>query len=377
MAGRKTRKVRYAVVGLGHIAQVAVLPAFRNSPNSEIGALVSGSPVKLRKLGRKYGVPREAQFDYGRSLTDIRLSGIDAVYVCLPNHLHAEYATRAAVAGLHVLCEKPLGVRRSEAAAMARAAEEAGVRAMTAYRLHFEPSNLEAIRQAWRQRKLGELRIFNSTFSMQVRDPGNIRLGDTAKGGGPLWDIGIYCINAARQLFRAEPIDVTALAETADHRRFKATFEAISVSMRFPDHRLASLTCSFGAADCGSYDLVGTKGRLHLEDAYEYAEPRELTTFTGGKRQSRRFAKNDQFSPELTYFSRCILRRNAPEPSFDEGMRDVAVIEAILRSVETGRTAAVERAEPRHRHAVPEQASSVPGIPKPATIQAKAPGLKD
>src|ERR1043166_7437463 len=188
------KQVRYAVVGLGHIAQVAVLPAFGNARrNSRLGALVSGDPVKLEELGAKYHV--DPRYSYERYDEMLKSGEVDAVYIATPNSLHAEYAIRAAQAGLHVLVEKPMAVTEEQCERMAEAARTAGVKLMVAYRLHFERANLEAIEVA-RSGRIGEPRIFTSTFTMQV-EPGNIRL-QHALGGGTLYDIGIYCINAAR-----------------------------------------------------------------------------------------------------------------------------------------------------------------------------------
>ena len=244
-AGRSRGKIRYAVVGLGHIAQVAVLPAFAHARrNSVLAALVSDDERKLRTLGRRYGVARLCGYD---DVDELFASGeIDAVYVALPNSMHAEYTVRAARAGLHVLCEKPMAVTTRECEQMIQATERAGVKLMIAYRLHFERANLEATRIV-RSRKLGEIRYFDSQFSMQVKR-GNIRL-DCELGGGPLYDIGIYCINAARAAFAAEPTHVWATATNSGDARFKEVPETVSAVLKFPGHRVATFTCSFGAAD--------------------------------------------------------------------------------------------------------------------------------
>src|SRR5687767_2033514 len=150
------KKVRYAVVGLGHIAQVAVLPAFRNaSKNSELVALISSDSKKLRELGRRYRVPIEASYEQYEAV--LRSGDIDAVYIALPNNMHCDYTVCAANAGVHVLCEKPLAVTESECKQMIAACKRNHVKLMTAYRLHFEKSNLEAVRIA-SSGKIGELR---------------------------------------------------------------------------------------------------------------------------------------------------------------------------------------------------------------------------
>lgn len=261
---RRQGKVRYAVIGLGHIAQAAVLPAFAHaSRNSELAALVSDDDVKLRKLGRKYGI--RARYDYAH-FDECLQSGIDALYITLPNHLHREYAERAARAGVHVLCEKPMALSETDCQAMIRAADKAGVKLMVAYRLHFEAANLSAL-EAVRLRKIGEPRIFDSVFTMQVQE-GNIRLRRET-GGGTLWDIGIYCINGARYLFRDEPEEVFAYTANNGEKRFREVDEMTSAILRFPRQRLASFTCSFGASDVAAYQVVGTKGDVRVDPAYE------------------------------------------------------------------------------------------------------------
>ena len=356
--------MRYAVVGLGHIAQMAVLPAFGNARrNSRLAALVSGDPVKLEAMGGKYGVERRCGYEEYDAL--LRSGDIDAVYIALPNHLHCDYAVRAAQAGVHVLVEKPMAVTEEECERMARAARAGGVRLMVAYRLHFERANLEAIEVA-RSGRIGEPRLFNSTFTMHVV-PGNIRVRDET-GGGVLYDIGIYCINAARGLFRDEPIEVRAAAAGAKDE----VEESVSAVLRFPHDRLASFTCSFGAADVSEYRIVGTKGDLLLEPAYEYAMALQHRLTLDGEVKERRFAKRDQFAPELLYFSDCVLKGHDPEPSADEGLADVRVIRALYRSIESGRPVELAPYEKRSRPSL-EQEIRRPPIDKPQTVHTQPP----
>ena len=367
----KTPKVRYAVVGLGYIAQVAVLPGFAHAENAELAALVSGDPRKLKKLGRKYSVDRQYSYrEYDRCLAS---GDVDAVYIALPNHMHREYAVRAAQAGIHVLCEKPMALDEEECRAMIRAAAKAGVRLMVAYRLHFNKANLSAV-EAVRSGRIGEPRLFESVFSMQVRDEDNIRLkGDT--GGGPLYDIGIYCINAARYLFREEPEEVCAFSAGRDQERFAEVDEAVSAILRFPGERLAAFSCSFGAADSGAYDLVGTKGSLRLDSAYEYAGPMTLTTRVGPRRSRKRFAPGDQFGPEIVYFSDCIRAGRDPEPGGREGLADVRIIRALSESARTGRAV---RLAPFDKGERPKDDQRIdrPAVREPELVHAASPGVE-
>jgi predicted dehydrogenase len=358
------KQVRYAVVGCGHIAQVAVLPAFGNARrNSKLAALVSGDPVKRRELSRQYGVAHACAYEEYDAL--LKSGDIDAVYIALPNHLHAEYAIRAAQAGMHVLVEKPMAITEEQCERMGRTAREARVKLMVAYRLHFERANLEAIEVA-RSGRIGEPRVFNSTFTMHVV-PGNIRV-KRATGGGVLWDIGIYCINAARGLFGDEPIEVRASAVgTLDEVE-----ESVSATLRFPGERIAAFSASFGAADVSEYRLVGTKGDLAVEPAYEYAMALQHRLTLDGERKERRFAKRDQFAPELLYFSDCVLKNQDPEPSADEGLADVRVIRALYRSAASGQPVELAPFEKRERPSL-EQEIRRPPIDKPRTVHTQAP----
>ncbi|HEX6690412.1 MAG TPA: Gfo/Idh/MocA family oxidoreductase [Burkholderiales bacterium] len=357
------RQIRYAVVGLGHIAQVAVLPAFANARrNSVLTALVSSNATKRAELCKKYGIEHGYSYEqYDECLK----SGIEAVYLALPNHLHCDYAVRAARAGVHVLCEKPLALTEEDCGRMAAAAREAGVKLMTAYRLHFERANLEAAEVA-RSGRIGEPRLFNSTFCTPV-EPGNIRARrDT--GGGVLWDIGIYCINAARALFRDEPVEVQATLAG----RLGEVEESASAVLHFPGERLASFTCSFGAAKVSSYRIAGPKGDLAVEPAFEYAVALRHRLTLDGETRERRFARRDQFAPELLYFSDCILQNREPEPGADEGLADVRVIRALYQSAESGRPVELPPFEKRERPSL-EQEIRRPPVEKPEVIRATPP----
>jgi len=327
--------VRYGVVGLGWFAQVAVLPAFEHAAaNSRLAALFSDDPHKLEELGRRHGVERLHAYD---ELDEVLEEGaVDAVYIVLPNHLHREYTVRAAGAGVHVLCEKPMAVTEKDCEAMIRAAKRSGVKLMIGYRLHFERGNLEAA-ELVQSGKLGEPRIFSSVFVNRVEDEDNIRLGPIEKGGGTAYDIGIYCLNAARSLFRAEPVEVLALSVRGRDRRFRACDEATSVILKFPGERLAVFTSSFGAAPHHHYDVYGTKGTLRVEPAFEFASEICHRLTIDEKTREREFPRRDQVAAEILEFSDCILEDREPEPSGREGLADVRAIRAIHRSAATGR----------------------------------------
>jgi predicted dehydrogenase len=361
------RVVRYAVVGLGHIAQAAVLPAFEHAKrNSRLVALVSGDAGKRRALGRRHADVRALDYDGYEEL--LRSGEIDAVYIALPNNLHRQFSVAAAQAGVHVLCEKPMAVTEDECVEMLAAAEQSRVKLMVAYRLHFDSATLRAL-EIIRSGRIGEPRAFGSLFTMQVREE-NIRL-ERELGGGPLYDIGIYCINAARHALGAEPLEVIGASFTGADSRFSEVEESFSAILRFPGERVATFTCSFGASDISSYRVVGTKGDLHMEPAYEYQEGLTLRVRAGGRSRTQRFQKRDQFAPELLHFSDCILEDREPEPSGLEGMIDVHIIRALYESARTGQPVAIAPVT-KQRRPGPELEMKKPPVRKPSLVRAES-----
>ena len=366
---RKPRPLRVAVIGLGHIAQAAVLPAFKHArPHVELTALVSDDRTKLMKLGERHGVKRLHSYE---EASELFASGdIDAVYIALPNTMHCAWTIRAATAGLHVLCEKPLATSVRDCERMIEACEKNGVQLMTAYRLHFERCNLE-VAAIVRKKQIGEARYFDSQFSMQVK-AGNIRL-DRELGGGPEWDIGIYCINAARYVFADEPTEIWATATNSGDRRFEEVPETVHVIMKFPQERIANFICSFGAADRSRYEIVGTKGSVVCDPAFEYAEGLGYELTIGERKRKKQFAKSDQFAPELVHFAQAVRARRKPEPSGKEGLIDVAIIEAIHRSIASGKWVSMDSSLQKRRRPTLRQEMRRPAVPRePALVRVES-----
>jgi glucose-fructose oxidoreductase len=351
----KTDRVRYAVVGLGHIAQVAVLPAFRNLEHATPAALVSGDAKKRRLLARKYDVTHTYSYDD----LDRCLAQGDAVIITLPNAMHAKYTIQAADAGVHVLCEKPLASTVEDGERMVRTCREAGVKLMTAYRLHFEPINL-AVVEAVRSGAIGDPKFFVSTFSMRVKED-NVR-ADRELGGGSVFDLGVYCINAARYVLDAEPTEVVACVTNSVPDRLPEIDESTTAILRFEGERLASFVSSFNAADLSWYRVAGTEGEIHVEPAFEYRDPLAYTVTINGKKTRHRGKRTDQFAAELTYFSDCILENRDPEPSGEEGLQDVRIVQAIYESAEIGRAVAIP---PYRASARPRRSQTITHPPAP------------
>lgn len=368
MASKKQKRIRYAVVGQGWFAQQAILPAFQNATeNSELVALVSGDEVKRQELSEYYEVPAYPYEEYNALL---KSGSIDAVFIALPNSHHADYTIRAARAGIHVLTEKPMADSTDAAARMVQAAADGNVRLMVAYRLHFEEANLKAIEIA-QSGQLGEVRMFNSTFTQTVQE-GNSRLEEEL-GGGPLWDIGIYCINAARYLFQDDPVEVMALSATEGETRFSEVPEQVGVVMRFPKDRLATFHCGFGEAKVDELRLVGTQGNLRIENAYGFhGEKVHYLTIGDEKPKETTFKDRDHIGPEIVYFSNCILEGRNPEPDGQEGFIDTHIIEAIHQSIRDGSPILVGPFEPKPRPSMAQEMRK-PRVKAPELVKVAAP----
>jgi predicted dehydrogenase len=364
---RDRHPVRYAVVGLGNFAQTAILPAFANAGDkAELAALVTGDVEKAAKLSRKYKVPAYSYDDYEGLL---RSGKVDAVFIAVPNSEHKTFAIPAARAKVHVLCEKPLAFSVADARAIVNACQKHKVRLMTAYRLHFEEGNLAAI-EAAHSGKIGEARLFTSVHTMQV-EPDNIRV-DLSLGGGPLEDIGIYCLNAARYIFRAEPEEVTAFAIRGKDQRFKEVPEAVSATLRFPKDRLATFLCGFGQTKVSEYQVIGTEGVLKMNPAFTWHGDIEQTIVHKDKSQTKTFKHRDQIAAEIVYFSDCIRQNKEPEPSGQEGLLDVRIIDALRRSYLEHRTIKLPPLAKKRR---PHRGQSIKRGPprKPAALKAPPP----
>jgi predicted dehydrogenase len=359
------RKVRYAVVGVGWITQAAFLPGVEHTGNSEVVAMVTGHEEKAQKVGETYGIEKIYSYD---EMDGMLASGeVDAVYLATPNFDHVELAVKTLDAGVHLLLEKPMAVSVSECTRMIEASEESGAKLMVAYRLHFEPGTLKAIDRV-RDGEIGTVRFFNSSFSQQVS-----RQNHRAKHGfwaGPVADMGPYPLNMVRNLFGAEPIEVSAIGVCTDDERFTME-DTVAVTLKFESHRVASFTVSYSGGDVDEYRVVGSKGDLYSKPAYQVgtAIEQELTI---EKKSSEKFKTTDHFGGELKYFSDCILNDKRPEADGEEGMLDVRVLVAIENALLSGETQTLEPYY-RKRRPMPGQVETLRAVKEPKLVGAHKP----
>ncbi|WP_417205492.1 Gfo/Idh/MocA family protein [Antarctobacter sp.] len=339
-------KVRYAVVGAGWISQIAFMPAVAQTGNSRITAIVSGNAEAAGKLAAFHDVPEVVGYDgYDALLASDR---IDAVYIALPNSMHADYTIRALKAGKHALVEKPLALTQAECQAMIDASAASGALLMTAYRLHHEPGTVEVLDRI-RRGDIGDPRVFSSVFGIQTA-AGNHRLR-AEHWGGPLQDIGVYCLNAARHVFGDEPVEVSAMGSNGDNDpRFSEVAESVAVTLRFPRGRLAQFVVSFGTDEQDSYTVMGTKGTLIVDPAFRFESHIGLRHRAEGVEQSAFTAPDcDHFGAQTAYFSDCIQSGTGPENDGGEGLADVAILRAIEAAMQSGTTHSIAQ-PPRPGH---------------------------
>jgi glucose-fructose oxidoreductase len=327
------------VIGAGWFGQEAVLPAFRNVRLSKLAVIVSGDPVKRSVLAEKYDVPAAPYSDLERVLS---AGEVDVAYVATPNTEHEEPTLLAARYGVHVLCEKPLAESAATAGRMVAACDAAGVRLMTAYRLHFEKANLTAVEYV-RRGKLGNPRLLSATFTQTVT-AGNFRL-DPAHGGHPLLDLGVYGVNAARYLFRDEPIEVSGYEVGRKGAKEGGVPDLVAAVLKFPTDRLAVISCGFAQAKVSHCRVVGTTGELELSPAFNYTGQKVLSLTLDNDTRKTIFPDSDQVAPEIEYFSTCLLTGRPPEPDGREGFADLRVIDAIRASIRDGRAVPVQPVE--------------------------------
>jgi predicted dehydrogenase len=325
------RKIGYAVIGLGRIAG-HFMPGTRSTTNSTITGLVSGHRDKADRIAAEYGVPAGSIYNYDNFDEIARNPAIDAVYVALPNSMHAEYTIRAAKAGKHVLCEKPMSLNVAEAESMIAACKAANVKLMIAYRCHYEPTNLRAIKLI-RDGGIGQVQAIESSFGFDM-GPNEWRTNKKLAGGGPVYDVGIYSLNACRYLTGEEPQHISAYASTIDHDpRFAEVEENVSWTMKFPSGIVATCNTTYGANMPGYYHVYGSKGWLQVDQAFVY-EGLRLRGFVHGADIDEPNPARDpsHFQAEAEHFSHCVLNGLEPKSPGEEGLRDMRHIADIYRS---------------------------------------------
>jgi len=336
-----SKRVGYAVVGLGRFAEHAVLPAFRHSKKARLVAVVSGDERKAKRLAAKFGA--SDYYSYEDYVLCLNHPQVEAVYIATHNAGHAAYTQQGAASGRHVLCEKPMATTVEDCRQMIQACQGNQVRLMIGYRKYFEPASVE-LKKLVSSGKLGRLKIIHSAFTIYLPPGGKVprwHLDRRLAGGGSLVDVGVYCINTVRWLTGKEPAEASAYQWSVDPARFAEVEENVAFRLNFPGGLVLQATASFGAAQASFLHLHGEKGWAALDPAYAYDEERRLFGKIGGRWFEKKFKVLDEVALELDDFAQCIRHSRQPEPSGVEGLRDVAVMQAVYRSAREGRPVAI------------------------------------
>ncbi len=326
-----SKPLGYAVAGIGNLAMGQILPALTKTKLSRLAALVSGRPDKARHFAQLYGVSEKNIYNYQNYDQMASNPAIDVVYIVLPNGMHAEYTIRAARAGKHVLCEKPMCTSAKDAQAMVAACRAARRRLMVAYRLQYDPYHLAAMNMC-REKQFGEIKMIDAEFAFVIGDPKQWRLNRELAGGGSLMDIGIYCLQAARYLTGGEPVSVYAQQWSSDPVKFKEVEENIAFMLKFPSGVIANCYSSYGADGMNRYRIAGANGWLEMDPAYSYEELVQRT-YQDGKFTSTMPSEGDQFAAEIDAFSDAIQHDRDVRTPGEEGLRDMKILMACYESV--------------------------------------------
>jgi predicted dehydrogenase len=332
--------VGFAVLGLGNLAQTQILPAFRGMQTAKLVALVSRDLAKARRLGEMHG----AAFAYDSLDECLANPQVEAVYIATPPGAHSQEVNAVARAGRHVLCEKPLAVTAPEAAEMVATCARQSVLLMTAYRKCFEPSMIFT-RDLILSGRLGALKILHSSFSERHAHPQTSPpwiLDRTLAGGGPLMDLGVYCVHAARWLAGEIPTSVSAFQWTHDRSLFREVEEGIAFSMYFASGLVAQASTCYSAALNSMLYLEGTLGSVSLTPAFPYEHARVLNARLGDELLHREFPVVDEFGPQIDAFSQAVRGGPRPLSCGRDGYLDMAIMEAIYGAAQAGIPQAVK-----------------------------------
>ena len=333
-------RIGIAVAGLGKLALDEVLPAFAESKQARLVALVSGTPDKQQAIARRYGISPEACYSYATMGRMRDNPAIQVVYVITPNALHRDHVVVAAQAGKHVICEKPMATSAAECREMIAACKRAGVKLMIAYRMQYEPHAREAIRMA-REGKLGSVQLMDMINNQNQGDPAQWRQDKRLAGGGSLPDVGLYCLNTARAVLGEEPTEVSAtIWSPPGDPRFREVESNVAFTLRFPSGAIANCLSSYSTHRLSRLKLMGAAAWAEMENAFDYqGQTLRIAKLDDGINQvaQRMVPRKNQFALELDHIATCVKQNLMPRTPGEEGLQDQIIMEAIYQAAREGR----------------------------------------
>lgn len=336
------KKLNIALCGLGNYAS-RLASGIEISEYCNLAGIVTGSPEKALKWKAQYNIPDKNIYNYQNFDEIINNKDIDLIYVVLPNGLHKEFAIRSAKAGKHVITEKPMSISVADCEEMIKACNENNVQLAVGYRLHYEPTHLE-IKRLGQEKVFGQVRFIEASLGYKTYDTldkttivdkkNDWRLNKKLSGGGPLMDLGIYCIQACRYVLGEEPIAVTAQFGTINNKdRFSETEETISWQMEFPSGAISNCNTSCGL-EIDRFYASADEGSFELSPALSYGP------FVGKtSAKELKFPVINQQKTQLDEICKLLLE-NKKLPNHitgEEGLKDVRIINAIYKSAKTGK----------------------------------------
>lgn len=344
------KKLNVAICGLGNYAE-AIANGLQSTQYCSLAGIVTGTPAKATAWKTKYNIPDKNIYNYTNFNDIISNKDIDLVYITLPNGLHKEFTIRAAKAGKHVITEKPMAIVPQDCRDMIKACKDAGVQLAIGYRLHYEPTHLE-IKRLGQDKVFGQVRYIEAGLgyktydltkpakSIDFNDHAEWRHNKKLSGGGPLMDLGIYCIQAARYVLGEEPFAVTAQFGTVhDPVRFAQVEESISWQMHFGSGAVANCNTSVGY-DVDRFYAAADEGTFELSPALSYGPFKGKST--AGEIN---FPVINQQQTQLDAISSKIIQ-NEPLPKHitgEEGLKDMIIIEAIYKAAKTGKKVVIKQ----------------------------------
>lgn len=329
-AAASQKKLGFALCGLGSLSTHQIAPALLKTANCRLAGIITGTPAKAVAWRAQYDIPDKNIYNYETMHRIADNPDIDVVYVVTPNALHLDYALIAARAGKHVFCEKPMEISVARCQQMIDAVKTANRMLGIGYRCRFEPNHLELVRLA-RSQEFGALKVIDAHFGFPII-PGVWRLNRALAGGGPLMDVGIYCLQATRYITGEEPMSVSAIVTQGAPDRFSEVEESVTWQAKFPGGVISHCSSSYNAAPVGYVRAIAENGWFGLEPAFNYDG-------THGLRSDGKIIQmppTDQFAVEMDDFAQCIAAQKPTRVPGEEGLRDVRIMMSIYESARRG-----------------------------------------
>lgn len=332
-SNKSSKPLGFALVGLGSLSTNQIAPALAKTTNCRLAAIVTGTPAKAAKWKAQYDLPDRCIYNYETMQSMAANPDIDVVYVVTPNALHAEHTIKAARAGKHVLCEKPMEVSTAKCEAMIAACRNAGRQLAIGYRCRFEPHHLELARLA-REKTFGNVKIIETGFGFPIGDPTQWRLNRALAGGGPLMDVGIYSLQAARMITGEEPTNISAMSVTTDPVKFKDIEESMTFELTFPSGIIANCTTTYRVGGINRVNVYAERGSFGMAPAFDYSGNKGWRSDGA----PLRFDPVDHFATEMDDFAQCIMSGKPTKVPGEEGLRDLRILMAAYDAARSGQT---------------------------------------